>query len=431
MIWARFIGLSALAMLVACSNDGKDVAGSSLETENSIAFHVKLANGQNASKAYVIIHDSKYFADDADLNSTQHPQTDENGILELDSLPRGNYIVEVRGLQDEQEQKGATTFEITQVDNDSGKVVTVQTGIPASFEGKAYTDKYPAWIMIRGLEYRVPVDSQGNFSFESLPEGVFEFVLVHSQTNSAGSTVSQILAESKLCVGCDDSGSVTLVDKTAPPKDTVPKDTATMDTSVTDTIPTDTISIDTLKHFVFEDFENAFENDEIRDWYTAFSKNASGSLEITDTLSDRDGYVAHFKCQNDSLYNWALMGRYLGGAVDMSELDSIVFWAKGTVENYVSFSFDIIDPDTTADIQSGKAWMHIPLTEEWSRYTVTPSSLLSVDSNNTGGNIGWDAVKDKVTNLSIFGGKGGEFWVDDIEVFGLESFTPKASSVKN
>ena len=125
------------------------------------------------------------------------------------------------------------------------------------------------------------------------------------------------------------------------------------------------------------------------------------------------------------------MGRYLGGAVDMSELDSIVFWAKGTVENYVSFSFDIIESDTTADIQSGKSWMHIPLTEEWTRYTVTPSNLLSVDSNNTGGNIGWDAVKDKVTNLSIFGGKGGEFWVDDIEVFGLESFTPKASSVKN
>ena len=425
MIWVKYIGLSALAMLVACSNNN-DVAGSSLETENSIAFHVKLANGENASKAYVIIHDSKYFADDADLNSTQHPQTDENGILELDSLPRGNYIVEVRGLQDEQEQKGATTFEITQVDNDSGKVVTVQTGIPASFEGKAYTDKYPAWVMIRGLEYRVPVDSQGNFSFESLPEGMFEFVLVHSQTNSAGATVSQILTEEEFCVGCNGSEPVNLVDKTAPPKDTVSKDTVAADTADTDTIPTDT-----LIHFMFDDFENALENGEIKDWYTAFSKYASGSLEITDTLSDRKGYVAHFMCQNDSLYNWTLMGRYLGGAVDMSELDSIVFWAKGTVENYVSFSFDIIESDTTADIQSGKSWMHIPLTEEWTRYTVTPSNLLSVDSNNTGGNIGWDAVKDKVTNLSIFGGKGGEFWIDDIEVFGLESFTPKTSSVKN
>lgn len=428
MNFFRVTGIAAVcATLIACSSDSKDVAGSSLETENSIAFQVNFANGLAASKAYVIIHDDQFYVEDQDdINPGQYPQTNEDGILELDSLPRGKYVVEVRGFQGTQEQKGATAFEITQIDNDSGKVVTVQTGIPASFEGKAYTDKYPAWIMIRGLEYRVPVDSQGNFSFESLPEGVFEFVLVHSQTNSAGSTVSQILAESKLCVGCDGSETVTLVDKTAPPLDTASKDTATVDTSATDTIPKDT-----LKHFVFDDFENALDNGEIKDWYTAFSKHATGDLEITDTLSDRKGYVAHFKCQNDSLYNWTLMGRYLGGAVDMSELDSIVFWAKGTVENYVSFSFDIIEADTTADIQSGKSWMHIPLTEEWARYTVTPSSLLSVDSNNTGGNIGWDAVREHVTNISIFGGKGGEFWVDDIEVFGLESFTPKASSVKN
>lgn len=424
MIWARFIGLSALAMLVACSNDGKDVAGSSLETENSIAFHVTLANGQNASKAYVIIHDSKYFADDADLNSTQHPQTDENGILELDSLPRGNYIVEVRGLQDEQEQKGATTFEITQVDNDSGKVVTVQTGIPASFEGKAYTDKYPAWVMIRGLEYRVPVDSQGNFSFESLPEGVFEFVLVHSQTNSAGSTISQVLAKSEICVGCEGSDTVSLIDKTAPPKDTATVDTTSKDTVAADTTAKDTVPTDTLKHFMFEDFEDdALEEGNSKNWYASSSEKATASLEIINTLSDREGYVAHFTCENEAEYNWALMGRYLG-TVDMSGLDSIVFWAKGTIENYVSFSFDIIDSDTTADIQSGKAWMHIPLTEEWTRYTVTPGQLEDKE-NDSGGNIGWDAVKEKVTNISIFGGKGGEFWIDDIEFFGFEEFTYK------
>ena len=387
MFFFRITGIAAVcATLIACSSDSKDVAGSSLETENSIAFHVKLANGQNASKAYVIIHESEYFADKANLDSTRHPQTDENGILELDSLPRGNYVVEVRSLQDKQEQKGATTFEITQQDNDSGKVVTVQTGIPASFDGKAYTDKYPAWVMIRGLEYRVPVDSLGNFSFESLPEGVFEFVLVHSQTNSAGATVSQVLAKSEACVGGENgNGSLLLVDKSAPPKDTTEKNS---------------IAKDTLKHFMFEDFEDdALDGWKSKNWYASNSEKATASLEIVNNLSDREGYVAHFTCENEADYNWALMGRYLGGAVDMSKLDSIVFWAKGTVKNYVSFSFDIIDSDTTADIKSGKAWMHIPLTEEWTRYTVTPSSLLSVDNNNTGGNIGWDAVKDKVTRI--------------------------------
>jgi len=419
MIWVKYIGLSALAMLAACSNNN-DVAGSSLETENSIAFHVKLANGQNASKAYVIIHESEYFADKVNLDSTRHPQTDENGILELDSLPRGNYIVEVRSLQDKQEQKGATTFEITQVDNDSGKVVTVQTGVPASFEGKAYTDKYPAWVMIRGLEYKVPVDSQGNFSFESLPEGMFEFVLVHSQTNSAGATVSQILTEEQLCVGCDGSEPVNLVDKTAPPKDSVSKDTATADTVAADTADTDTIPKDTLKHFVFDDFENG-----VSAWYESHSEKASGSLEISEAGEGRNGLAAHFQCTNDADYNWALMGQYLGGHVDMSALDSVVFWARGSVKKYISFSFDIVTADSKANITSIKSWIHIVLAEQWTRYSFTPADMVEAEDDN-GGNVGWDAVKDGVTNISIFGGAGGEFWIDDIEFFGLDKFTPKS-----
>lgn len=420
MIWSRFIGLSALALLVACSNDEKGVAAGSLETENSIAFHVKLANGQNASKAYVIIHESEYFADKVNLDSTRHPQTDENGILELDSLPRGNYIVEVRSLQDKQEQKGATTFEITQVDNDSGKVVTVQTGVPASFEGKAYTDKYPAWVIIRGLEYKVPVDSQGNFSFESLPEGVFEFVLVHSQTNSAGATVSQILTEEEICVGCNDSEPVNLVDKTAPPKDSVSKDTATADTVAADTADTDTIPKDTLKHFVFDDFENS-----VSAWYESHSEKASGSLEISEAGEGRNGLAAHFQCTNDADYNWALMGQYLGGHVDMSALDSVVFWARGSVKKYISFSFDIVTADSKANITSIKSWIHIVLAEQWTRYSFTPTDMVEAEDDN-GGNVGWDAVKDGVTNISIFGGAGGEFWIDDIEFFGLDKFTPKS-----
>ena len=419
MIWAKYIGLSALALLAACSNDAKDVAAGSLETENSIAFHVKLANGQNASKAYVIIHESEYFADKVNLDSTRHPQTDENGILELDSLPRGNYIVEVRSLQDKQEQKGATTFEITQVDNDSGKVVSVQTAVPASFEGKAYTDKYPAWIMIRGLEYRVPVDSQGNFSFESLPEGVFEFVLVHSQTNSAGSTVSQILSAEEICVGCDGLEPVNLVDKTAPPRDTVSKDTAAADTAAVDTTDTDTIPKDSIKHFVFDDFENG-----VSAWYESHSEKASGSLEISEAGKGRNGLAAHFQCVNDSLYNWALMGQYLGGSIDMSALDSVVFWARGSVKNYISFSFDIVKADSKANITNIKSWIHIVLTEEWARYSFTPADMIDAENQN-GGNVGWDAVKDSVTNISNFGGAGGEFWIDDIEFFGLEKITFK------
>ena len=417
MIWVRYIGISALAMLVACSNDSKDVAGSSFETENSIAFHVRHADGSLAAKAKVIINTADYLAS-GNTTIVREDSTDTYGVLRLDSLhslAQGDYMVEVRSLDGSEEQKGAVSFEVPRTIPDSGIIVPVNTALPHKFSGKVQTDKSPVWVNIRGLDYLVQVDNQGSFTFESLPEGDFEFVLV---TQGAGNDSKPVvIGSSKFCVGCKGSGTSVLVDTTVAPKDTTEKDT---------------LPKDTLKHFMFEDFEDAFDEEGgIKEWYPSNSKNATAELEIINTLSDREGYVAHFQCTNDSAYNWALMGRYLGGAIDMNDLDSIVFWAKGSVKNYISFSFDIIESDTTADIKSGKSWMHIELTEDWARYTVTPSSLLAVDSNNTGGNIGWDAVKDHVTNISIFGGSGGEFWIDDIEVFGYEKFTPKVVSANN
>ena len=53
-----------------------------------------------------------------------------------------------------------------------------------------------------------------------------------------------------------------------------------------------------------------------------------------------------------------------------------------------------------------------------------PSKLDTADSN--GGNVGWDAVKDRVTKIGIFGQMGTEVWIDDIEVYGYGIFDPYA-----
>ena len=89
-----------MAMLVACSNDSKDVAGSSFETENSLAFHVRHADGSLAAKAKVIINTADYLASG---NSTivREDSTDKYGVLKLDSLhmlDEGDYVVEVRSI---------------------------------------------------------------------------------------------------------------------------------------------------------------------------------------------------------------------------------------------------------------------------------------------------------------------------------------------
>ena len=74
--------------------------------------------------------------------------------------------------------------------------------------------------------------------------------------------------------------------------------------------------------------------------------------------------------------------------------------------------------DSTSEQESGKAWMHIDVDTVWNRYVVKPSDFQKPDSNKTGGNLGWDVVKHNITDISIFGGTGGEFWIDDIEVYG-------------
>lgn len=57
----------------------------------------------------------------------------------------------------------------------------------------------------------------------------------------------------------------------------------------------------------------------------------------------------------------------------------------------------------------------------WTRYVVTPEDV--ADTVRIGGNIGWEKVKDHVTNLNIFGGGVGgpfEIWVDDITIYGVK-----------
>lgn len=409
MIWVRYIGISAMAMLVACSNDSTDVAGSSFETENSIAFHVRHADGSLAAKAKVIINTADYLAS-GNTTIVREDSTDTYGVLRLDSLhslAQGDYMVEVRSIDGTEEQKGAVSFEVPKTIPDSGMIVPVNTALPHKFSGKVQTDKSPVWVNIRGLDYLVQVDKQGSFTFESLPEGDFEFVLVTQGSGSDSKPV--VIGSSKFCVGCKGSGTSVIVDTTVAPKDTTEKDT---------------LPKDTLKHFMFEDF-NMGQNG----WYDIASKNAKGTLNIDSTETETRGYTAHFTCVNDSAYNWCLMGHSLGGPVDMSELDSIVFWARGSLNSYLSFSLDIVE-DSTLALENGKSWTHIELTEEWARYTVTPATMQPAEDEN-GGNLGWDAVKDNITNISIFGGAGGEFWIDDIEIFGYEKFTPKAVSANN
>lgn len=403
------LGLAALGgALVACSGGDSGVAGSSMETENSIALTVQLADGSPAARVRVIVRPDSYLAgadslEDSLVDENMNFETDSTGKLILDNLGYGSYIVEARS----DSLKGASKFNYRSWQTEGGRV-SLHLGKPGLVSGRVLVeddeDASEVTVAVQGLDYSVMADGMGNFEFESLPAGYFEMV-AFVQTDS---------------VVVDDSGKKGKVHVIRKLGSSIANVRAGQESAVV----IDTRPQDSLPSFVFEDFEGSIDA-----WKVQHSENANGSIEIVDAGLGREGKAAHFTCENDSAYNWVLMGRSLGGMVDMSNLDSIVFWARTDIvdtakRKYISFSLDL-NVDSTSELTSGKAWVHLDVDTVWNRYVVTPDDFLEPDSNNIGGNLGWEAVKHHITDLSIFGGTGGEFWIDDIEVYGYSKFVAK------
>ena len=400
-----FVALGGI--LAACSGgNGVDSAGSSLETENSIALSVQLADGSPAAHIQVIVRPDSYLASgdslaDSLANENMNFETNDSGSLVLDNLGYGSYIVEARS----DSLKGASKFNYRSWHTEGGRV-SLHVGPPGAVAGQVLLEEdfdAPVTVAIQGLDYSTELDADGNFEFESLPAGYFE-------------VVAFVMDDSSVVNGKGKKQKVSYIRKIGSALTEVKSDQYRE------------IQIDArppILSFVLEDFENGVDN-----WKIDHSEYASGKVEVADAGLGREGKVAHFTCTNDSLYQWVLMGYNLGGFVDMSGLDSIVFWARTdavtdtTKRKYISFSFDM-NLDSTSEEESGKAWTHIDIDTVWNRYVVVPSKLQEPDSNKTGGNLGWDVVKRRITDISIFGGTGGEFWIDDIEVFGYSEFVAK------
>ena len=405
------IGFAALGgILAACSGgNGVESAGSSLETENSIALSVQLADGTPAARVQVIVRPDSYLfgtdsAEDTIVLEKMNFETNDSGMLILDNIGFGSYIVEARS----DSLKGAAKFNYLSRQTDGGRV-SLHIDRPGSVSGQIFLeddeDAASVTVAVQGLDYSVSADGMGNFEFESLPAGNFE-------------VVAYVQGDSSVVNSKGKKERVRYIRKLG-------SSYARVQSGKENAVVIDVRTPDSLPYFVFDDFEKGVKN-----WKVKHSDEADGSIESVDAGLGREGKAAHFTCINDSAFNWVLMTRSLGGMVDMSNLDSIVFWARAdaikdtTKHKYISFSFDM-NLDSTSEEESGKAWTHIDVDTVWNRYVVVPSKLQEPDSNKTGGNLGWDVVKRRITEISIFGGTGGEFWIDDIEVFGYSKFVAR------
>lgn len=443
--WVWQIGLAAAgafsALLAACS-DGTNTAGSSFETENSVAMTVQLADGTPAARTKIMVRPNDFLAGassrtvkDLVVESDSaagifNEVTDGQGRLTLPRMKAGNYVVEARG----ESKKAFARFTVKDSVCDTLSMELATTG---SMKGQVLM---PAGVSsvsvgIRGLDYVVRTDSLGNFEFPSLPEGAFNAVgfiystydYVDVNGNIDVFESFQALGVAPVTVSSDKTlEDVVIGSRAQAPVDTVPADTVNKDTVAED-------SVEVYPYLLLDDFENGTYG-----WYTSVSKYAS--VKLTDVKGGgKFGQVASLDCHKDSLYIWTMMGHNFSKFYDFTGLDSVVLWARGLTENadsmWVSVSFDVHVDNSTADsllgYELGKAWAHMPLGRdgEWVRVVVTPDDLVPPDSLKIGGNIGWDAVKEHVNSIGIFAGSDAdsgdyELQVDDVEIFGVRELAP-------
>lgn len=132
---------------------------------------------------------------------------------------------------------------------------------------------------------------------------------------------------------------------------------------------------------------------------------------LDSATNGREGMALHIRYQANTP-EWILVGTSLGkGPHNLSALDSIVFWLRG--DGTVSVAFE----NNAVEFKGKKAWKHIDPTDDWQRYVITPQDFMAPDS--IGGNVGWNAICDSITNLSFFASNGTEFWLDDIRLHGI------------
>lgn len=174
-----------------------------------------------------------------------------------------------------------------------------------------------------------------------------------------------------------------------------------------------------VSSFLVDDFERSTTRSLLPDsasWYSVASDSATVSVPKLDTAgAGHSGHAAMIAYDAPSAtYQYALLGIALGSRpVNLRSLDSMVVWVKGSGK--LSIALDRLTPG-----DKGKAWMHMALDSIWTRVRIRPQDFDSASPTGVGNNIGWEKVRDSVTNLSFLVAGGSELRVDDIRFYGID-----------
>ena len=389
--------LSAVVFsLVACSNE--NMAGfSTVETENAMLITVTYQDKTPVARRVATLRPLSYVHDFSDVLETPQKMvvSDSLGQFAIDTLPFQTDTFTLEVLAEGQGVFRKIPSVLLNVPNDSVPTMSLVLENLGSVSGKTDCPEGAgnAFVQIYGTDRLVMTDDSCNFRIDSLAPADYKLRVL----------VSDSVIESETNVI---SNKETQVD---------------------------------IHFYEVEiiNFENGFKSSLKAPalegtGYFAVSDSTVQSTPTPETSEDgfveagsgREGTAYHWK-SNSPNGRWAFFGIFICHSetpCNLQGLDSVEFYIRGT--GRYSFAFESLG-DSAFD---GKALYYDTLkvdsvsgrndAESWIRKVVRPSDFLKGDSS--WGNLGWEMVSQKVTNLAISTYGEAEIWIDDIKLYGIK-----------
>lgn len=400
--------------LAACSND--EVAGfTTVETQNALLIQIVGADSVPVKGALARIRATDYYTQ----NDARNDDTGEGGVIaSFESDSRGFIAVEksfldtlsVKSVALEIRDSVQGTFQVLDVSDLKGETEdTLQYSLYRlqRLKGKIESDLSGGVILLYGTDKFALLDSAGNFVIEGVAPGDYSYAVESRDSVVAkGSVHVHEYSVDNLCE---------TLECTETRLNLVLKDTAQTDT------------LEDVGYVEIINFENGFGGG-----YFATSDSTVVSTPTPETSEEgfedagagREGTAYHWK-SSAPLGRWAFFGKWIcaeDDPCDLSALDSVEFYIRGT--GRYSFSFESLGDAN----YKGKALFYDTLkvdsengrddAETWKRVAITPADFVEGDSS--WGNLGWDLIHDKITNIAVSAYGDAEIWLDDIKLYGIK-----------
>lgn len=401
--------------LAACSDSEKVSGFTTVETENAMVIQVVGADSVPVRGVVARMRLADYHSQTDSENGDAGTggiiasfESDSNGFIAVEKNFLDTLSVKSVALEIRDSVQGA--FQILDVSDLKGeKEDTLQYSLYRlqTLKGMVKSDLSGMVVFLYGTDKFAVVDSMGSFEIEGVAPGDYSYAVEIRDT---------IVVEGAVHVHeyfVDDQCEA--LECTETRLDFVLKDTA---------------RTDTLKDIGYVEIIN-FEN-EFNGGYFAVSDSTVESTPTPETSekgfeeagAGREGTAYHWK-SSAPLGRWAFFGKWIcaeDDPCDLSALDSVEFYIRGT--GRYSFSFESLGDAN----YKGKALFYDTLkvdsengrddAETWKRVAITPADFVEGDSS--WGNLGWDLIHDKITNIAVSAYGDAEIWLDDIKLYGIK-----------